>query len=70
MNYYHHMLDSKVRQQDAARERNRQALMAEARLANQVNHRPRIKLSFRLRLPRRNPPQPCPTCPEFAGETV
>lgn len=67
MNYYHHMLDSQARQQDAARERDHQALVAEARLANHANHRPRLKISFRLHLPRRKPQQqPCPTCPEFA----
>ena len=67
MNYYHHMVESQVRQQEAARELKRQALIEEARLVNHTNHHPRLKISFRLNLPRRKPqPQPCPTCPEFA----
>lgn len=68
MNYYHQMLDAQSRQRDAARERDRRALLAEARKANHETPRLRLKLSFRLRLPRRRPQSPCPTCPEFAGE--
>lgn len=61
MNYYLHMLDSQARQQEAARERKRQALVREVRSAN----RPRVKISFRLQIPKRKPRQQS-TSPEFA----
>ena len=66
MNYYDPMLEVQRRQADAARERKHRALVAEAHKANHANRRPRLIVSFRLRLPRRQPEQPCPTCPEYA----
>jgi hypothetical protein len=65
MNYYHHMLESQARQQEALREYKRQALVKEAH--NYGKHRLHLKISLRFRLPNRKPQQPpCPTCPEFA----
>jgi hypothetical protein len=66
MNYYHHMLEAKVRRDEAMREFERRELVAEARAAKTTRRFPRLKLSIRLPLPRRQPAEPCPTCPEYA----
>ena len=66
MNYYYQLLEAQYRRNDAQRERNRLALIDEARKGESASPRLKRWFSFRLALPRRRQQPECTSQREFA----